>query len=222
MLNSLRLLIVCLGVWFTVKPACSTELAGPVEIIDGDTIVIGEVTVRLHGIDAAETGQRCVGEGRKIVRPGDAAVELLEKLASGGLACSGTEHDDYGRLIAVCHTPDGFDVDRALVEAGWAWAFVRYSSDYVDAEETARAKKLGVWAMACEPPWEFRRKRWDVAIQKAPAGCPIKGNISNNGRIYHTPWSRHYARTKIDTSKGERWFCSEKEAVEAGWRPPRR
>ena len=66
----------------------------------------------------------------------------------------------------------------------------------------------------------FRHKRWEVAAQKAPQGCPIKGNISENGRIYHVPWSRDYAKTRIDTAKGERWFCSEKEALEAGWRPP--
>jgi hypothetical protein len=49
----------------------------------------------------------------------------------------------------------------------------------------------------------------------------IKGNIGSNGdRIYHTPESPYYSRTKIDESKGERWFCTEEEAIEAGWRAP--
>ena len=52
-------------------------------------------------------------------------------------------------------------------------------------------------------------------------GCDIKGNISGNGRIYHLPGGAHYARTRIDESKGERWFCSESEARAAGWRPAR-
>jgi hypothetical protein len=58
---------------------------------------------------------------------------------------------------------------------------------------------------------------------KAPdPNCPIKGNINSKGeRIYHTPWgSRNYDRTKINTAKGERWFCNEAEAVAAGWRAP--
>lgn len=60
------------------------------------------------------------------------------------------------------------------------------------------------------------------AAPEAPRpGCDIKGNISGNGRIYHLPGSSAYARTRIDTSKGERWFCSESEARAAGWRPPR-
>jgi len=55
-----------------------------------------------------------------------------------------------------------------------------------------------------------------------PSGkCVIKGNISENGRIYHVPGSPSYDRTKIDESKGERWFCSEAEARAAGWRPPK-
>jgi endonuclease YncB( thermonuclease family) len=56
----------------------------------------------------------------------------------------------------------------------------------------------------------------------APAtGCLIKGNISKNGRIYHVPGSEWYDETRIDESKGERWFCNVDEARAAGWRAPR-
>lgn len=47
--------------------------------------------------------------------------------------------------------------------------------------------------------------------------CDIKGNISGD-KIYHLPNCLSYTKTTIDESKGERWFCSEKEAIEAGWR----
>ena len=63
-----------------------------------------------------------------------------------------------------------------------------------------------------------------VAAQ-APAGAPpakqclIKGNVSSKGeRIYHPPGCRYYNATVIDPNRGERWFCSETEAVAAGWR----
>ncbi|KAK9809001.1 hypothetical protein WJX72_007719 [[Myrmecia] bisecta] len=50
--------------------------------------------------------------------------------------------------------------------------------------------------------------------------CAIKGNISAKGlKIYHMPGGRFYNSTRIDAGSGERWFCSEKEAVAAGWRP---
>ena len=63
---------------------------------------------------------------------------------------------------------------------------------------------------------------WAFPTQEALAReCLIKGNINRHGeRIYHVPGSRWYARTKISPGKGERWFCSEKEAIAAGWRPP--
>lgn len=57
-----------------------------------------------------------------------------------------------------------------------------------------------------------------------PDNCRIKGNINveSGERVYHTPNSPWYSRTEIDTSAGERWFCTEVEAREAGWRAPQR
>jgi hypothetical protein len=56
-------------------------------------------------------------------------------------------------------------------------------------------------------------------LGQVPKGCLIKGNINGKGeRIYHPPGCRYYAATKIDPARGERWFCSESEASQAGWR----
>jgi micrococcal nuclease len=50
----------------------------------------------------------------------------------------------------------------------------------------------------------------------------IKGNITSKGdHIYHVPGSSSYNGTKISESKGERWFYTEEEARNAGWRPPK-
>ena len=59
-----------------------------------------------------------------------------------------------------------------------------------------------------------------AAAQAPPAKpCQIKGNINAQGvRIYHPPGCRYYKDTIIDTNRGERWFCTEAEAVVAGWR----
>ena len=52
--------------------------------------------------------------------------------------------------------------------------------------------------------------------------CLIKGNIGNkNAKIYHCPSWRDYEKTIIDEDKGERWFCTEAEAIAAGWRAPK-
>jgi hypothetical protein len=89
----------------------------------------------------------------------------------------------------------------------------------VQQEAEARALKVGIWQGEAEPAWVFRARRWAGAEEAAPKGCAIKGNVSANGRIYHLPWSPWYGKVRIDEKKGERWFCSESEAMAAGWRP---
>ncbi|MEL6580326.1 MAG: hypothetical protein AAFQ14_11270 [Cyanobacteria bacterium J06621_12] len=50
--------------------------------------------------------------------------------------------------------------------------------------------------------------------------CIIKGNISYNSdrKLYHLPGMKDYEGTVIDKARGERWFCTESEAVKQGWR----
>lgn len=53
------------------------------------------------------------------------------------------------------------------------------------------------------------------------SSCRIKGNINSKGeKIYHCPGWRDYDKTEIDTYKGEQWFCTEQDAINAGWRKP--
>ncbi len=53
-----------------------------------------------------------------------------------------------------------------------------------------------------------------------PPGCFIKGNISfdSGEKIYHVPGGRFYDATVISPGQGERWFCTEQEAINNGWR----
>jgi hypothetical protein len=53
-----------------------------------------------------------------------------------------------------------------------------------------------------------------------PYGCTIKGNVSfyTKEKIYHMPGDPYYDQTTINTDYGERWFCTEAEARENGWR----
>lgn len=50
--------------------------------------------------------------------------------------------------------------------------------------------------------------------------CNIKGNISYNSgqKIYHLPGMEDYQGTVIDKSRGERWFCTETDAIAKGWK----
>jgi len=201
--------------------AAADSIQGYPKIIDGDTLRFGDVTIRMFGIDAAEAGQTCQTASGKRWRCADAAMNRLEELVSGGTVCEGRERDVYGRVLAACYMPDGTDINQKLVAEGLVWAFRRYSDTYNEVEDVAKASGVGIWQAETQTPWDYRNARWEVAEQESPDGCPIKGNINNKGEaIYHPPWSPWYTRTKIDVSKGERWFCNEAEAVEAGWRAP--
>jgi hypothetical protein len=126
--------------------------------------------------------------------------------------------DKYGRLLGTCFV-DGREINATMVRQGHAWAFVKYSATYVKEEAQARAEGIGIWQGEATPPWEYREQRWTTAETKAPNGCAIKGNVSKHGKIYHMPWSPWYAQVKVDAAKGARWFCTEAEAMAAGWRP---
>jgi endonuclease YncB( thermonuclease family) len=199
----------------------SQSLGATARVVDGDTLEIAGVTYRLHGIDAPEAGQSCERKGGGTWACGKAAIAAMEDLVAKGVSCDDRGGTDlYGRTIGVCVNSDGTDVNARMVETGNAWSFRKYSTDYAAKEDEAHKSGIGVWQAKTEAPWDYRAHKWDVAKQEAPAGCPIKGNISKQGNIYHAPWSPFYAKTKINTSKGERWFCSEEEAVKAGWRAP--
>jgi endonuclease YncB( thermonuclease family) len=197
-------------------------LTGDVRVVDGDTIAIGATRIRLEGIDAPESAQTCQRKWFGTWPCGTAATEALIKLiGSKPVSCEPRGLDKYGRTLAVCFV-DGHDINAQMVRQGYAWAFVRYSTSYVKEEAAAKAEGVGIWQGEAMPAWEFRAKRWAgaVAEQQTPEGCAIKGNITKNGRIYHMPWSPWYAQIRMEVGdKGKRWFCTEAEAVAAGWRP---
>ncbi len=203
------------------KPSPTHEdFTGTARIVDGDTIDIGRLRIRLHGIDAPEAGQKCKKTNGGSWPCGKEAIKAIARLADGQkVRCVGDVWDDFGRLVAVCSVGD-IEINREMVRLGLAWNFDKYSMDYKPLENRVRKAKIGVFKAPTMPPWKYRAKRWEVAVQVAPKGCPIKGNISRKGRIYHAPWSPWYKRTKISPSKGERWFCSEEAAIKAGWRAP--
>jgi endonuclease YncB( thermonuclease family) len=195
------------------------RLEGPARVIDGDTLDVGGERVRLEGIDAPELAQMCPRRLTGTWACGEAAAKELRRRVEGhDLSCEARGTDKYGRTLGVCFV-GGRDVNALMVRHGFAWAFRKYSLSYVREEEEARAEHAGIWQGEAEPAWEYRRKRWAGAEQAAPSGCAIKGNVSANGRIYHTPWSPGYDRVVIDEARGGRWFCSEADAISAGWRP---
>lgn len=200
--------------------ALATDISGPAWIVDGDTLLIAGETVRLQGIDAPEGAQLCYRGNDRKWPCGQRAADVLKALVGGGaVTCRGDQRDRNGWLLAVCTSASGLEVNRLLVEAGLAVAERGVSKAFDSAQSRARKAALGLWSGRFESPRDYRARRWEEAGQVAPEpDCPIKGNIDRKGNhTYLMPHSRAYGWAKIDAARGERWFCTMGEAVDAGW-----
>ena len=85
-------------------------------------------------------------------------------------------------------------------------------------QRRARTRRAFGPAKATRPS-DYRAQKWEEAKREAPDGCPIKGSVRGSRRYYVVPWARGYERVQVSRSRGERWFCSESEAQEAGFKP---
>jgi endonuclease YncB( thermonuclease family) len=143
-----------------VSPAQFTaakQTTGTATVVDGDSLRIGRVSIRLHAVDAPEGRQTCTRESVLWLCGEVAAQQLRELVGRNMIVCTEQDQDNYGRSVAVCRN-GSVDLGAEMVRAGLALAYREFGDDYVDEEAEAR---------------------------------------------------------------GERWFCSEAEARNAGWRAPR-
>ena len=209
--------------------ANAQSISGAAEVIDGDSLTVGGLAVRLVGIDAPEGKQTCDRDGATWACGEESAKQLGMLVANNRVECRGQGIDTYGRMLALCWA-DGFELNSTMVEQGWATAFRKYSQDYVAEEARAKAQRRGIWSSNFALPEEFRMSQ----SQRAPApqssvkpstrlaartlsagdGCVIKGNRNRKGQwIYHLPGMPYY-----DQTRPEEIFCSESDAQRAGYR----
>lgn len=234
-----RFLLLALAALMAV-PAKANILTGPATVIDGDTIEMTGARIRLLGIDAPESAQQCTRGGQAWRCGQDAAANLSEIVAGGPLQCTAEGTDTYGRTLATCHNAV-FDIGREMVRRGMAIPSGDAPFDYAEARDIARQLQFGMWAGEFEEPAAWRAANPRLAPQLARAqsvertarltpqrasqpgtarrytsavGCAIKGNHSRYGdMIYHLPGQKYYAVTRP-----EALFCSEREAMAAGFR----
>lgn len=209
--------------------ASKTQLYRVVRVVDGDTIIVNfkgkDERLRLIGVDTPESVHPDKSKNSYL---GVKASNFTKNKLTGkhvSLEFDVQARDHYGRLLAYVYL-DNVMFNKTLLRSGYAQVAtyppnVKYTKDFLDLEREARNKNVGLWSQGMAlnnsggsslPP----------SYSQAGKG-KIKGNINSKGeKIYHLPGGAYYNKTKIDTSKGERWFNTEKEARAAGWRKSKR
>lgn len=198
-------------------------------VIDGDTFKIGdpekeeEISIRILSISAPEKTECYFEESTQALKDLIESQEIrLEKDISGA--------DDYGRLLRHVILPSGAEkednilIAKYMIENGFAKNFIispdlLYKDMLDKAESRAKEKKAGVWGNCEVMPKDFGDEEITNA-KPTNENCLIKGNISERSRgekIYFLPSCSPYSQTKINIGKGEKYFCTEKEAKEEGF-----
>ena len=141
-------------VFGTASPAAT--LSGFARVIDGDTLVIRGIRIRLRGIDAPESAQRCRVAGRAWPCGWQATRALSGRIGERKVVCEGRDRDRYGRTVAVCWVA-GENLNAWMASEGWAFAYRKYSLRYLALEWAARAADRGIWRGEVLPPWDWRK-----------------------------------------------------------------
>jgi len=174
-----------------------------IRVIDGDTFETAEHQyIRLASTEAPEL-DLCGGKEAK---------EALEELILGKPGYLKVIYrDSYQRLVSLVYAGGKF-VNEEMLAAGYSYYLRSASGDIGEdlgkATERARQRKKGIFSERCTQ-----------LTNKEEPSCDIKGN-TRNGKIYYLPECGVYHNVEVQLYLGDRWFCSEKEAIEAGFRKP--
>jgi len=154
-----RLLLVGLLFLLPILADAATITGKVVKVVDGDTIDVLQdrqtLRIRLNGIDAPESGQAYGKRAKQFV---------LELAAQKMVKVEVFEKDRYGRSVGDVILPDGQNLNREIVRAGYAWWFRKYSKDQSlgKLEEEARKARRGLWQDKNPmSPWGWRKMKRD-------------------------------------------------------------
>ena len=169
-----------------------------IRVIDGDTFETAEhQRIRLADTNAPESGLCGSIEAKdqleKLIQNKQVFLKVLYK-------------DSFDRLISWVYTSDGF-TNEEMTKSGWAVYEQKTASrneSLTIARNQAKDAKKGVYSQLCAQTTNPLRPN-----------CSIKANA--NRKLYHFPGCGQYNNTDVQLYLGDQWFCTEKEAQNAGF-----
>lgn len=170
-------------------------------VVDGDTFKIsGGRRVRLLGVNAPESG-RCFSE--------EAKANLQDLVLQKNVSLQNQFSDPYGRTIANVFV-NGEYINSKMIAGGFArpdYSTNPRRDELSGAYRKSREGKLGINSGQC------------VSMTPSDKRCVIKGNVDDDTqkKRYYSPNCIYYKQVQIDLSSSDQWFCTESEAMKAGF-----
>ena len=179
-----------------------------VSVADGDTITVlqdsKQYKIRLYGIDTPEKRQDFGQKAKKFTS--DMVFKQYVKVVVYDI-------DKYGRTVGMVYMGKKC-LNEELIRNGFAWVYKKYCPDpfcnnWIQLEQEARGKKLGLWIYDNPiPPWDFRKSK----SSKNNISGVYHGNVSSH--VFHAPGCKHFnckSCTKV--------FQDRESAMSKGYRP---
>ena len=130
------------------------------------------------------------------------------------------------QIIRPVPTARPLPARRQPKQMGWLESFIGIVGLVVVAASTIPSVYKSVWTRfdanpPVSPNAQSETTTPPTSIEAViDPNCVVKGNISisTGNKLYHVPGMEDYEGTEIHLDKGERWFCTEADAIAAGWR----
>jgi endonuclease YncB( thermonuclease family) len=226
--------------------ASQSWAAATIDIRDGGTIQLADVTYRLAGIDAPALDQLCIDEHADAWTCGvEARDQLASLIGNRQVRCEdlGADSTYKRRHIGIC-TVEGetASLNQILVRQGFALNFEPSAKERFKEDETgAKDSRRGLWKGCFVAPQEFRHGRKDGILlggscradkdreiravlfpdsPAMPSGCSIKGKYAVRARVTGNVgiYQLQGCPSYPGLTKPDRWFCSREDAEAAGFR----
>lgn len=146
----LLLFALCLSAW------ADALIGTVVKVIDGDTFTLlvdkTQHKVRMDAIDAPESKQPFGEASRK---------SLANLIAGKKVTVKWQKRDRYQRILGRVIL-DGDEINILQISFGMAWHYAEFNKEarFINAHNTAKARKIGLWADPNPvPPWTFRKEK---------------------------------------------------------------
>lgn len=149
-------LALVVAVLFAAPAAADAVITGPVCVIDGNTLQVGEkvkdgkcwggIPVRLYGSNAPGANETCTTSAGKAWNCGQRAkAQLLKLIRNNSVSCYHLDGAFVGTIpIGTCISGRS-DLALEMVRSGMAKALHDHSNRYILEENDAKAKKRGLW-----------------------------------------------------------------------------